>query len=163
MSRRFFLPLAAALIALSLAAAACSSGGGSQLSHAQYQQKLTEITQQFDKEQKTAFSGIDITNPNDIKKLGDRFRSAGDVIDNVADDLGGVNPPDDAADANAKLVDGFHKVADALRQLATAADDGDLQKLQSLSQEFAKGPAEAELKQATDALKKAGYKTPSGT
>ncbi|MFL5799678.1 MAG: hypothetical protein ACJ77A_17325 [Actinomycetota bacterium] len=162
MSRRLFLPLAAALVALSLAAAACSSGGGAQLTHAQFQQKLTQINQEFNKEQKTAFTGIDISNPNDVKKLGDRFRSAADLIDKIADDLGGLNPPDDAADATPKLVDGFHKIAEALRQLGTAADQGDVAKLQSLSTQFSKGPAEAELKQATDALKKAGYTTPAG-
>jgi len=162
MARRRLLPLAVALVALSLAAAACGGGGSPQMSHAQYQQKLTQITQQFDKEQQKAFSGLDITNPNDVKKLGDRFREAAGVIDDVADDLGGVNPPDDAADANGKLVDGFHKTADALRQLGDAADQGDLQKLQSLSTQFSNGPAATELKQAESELKKAGYKAPSG-
>jgi hypothetical protein len=161
MSRRLLLPLAAGLVALSLAAAACGGGAGDQLTHAQYQQRLTQITQEFAKEQRTAFAGLDITNPNDIKKLGDRFRAAGDAIDKVADDLNGVNPPDDAADANAKLVDGFHAVANALRQLASAADDGDLQKLQSLSTQFSKGPAERELEQAASELEKAGYKAPN--
>jgi hypothetical protein len=172
MSRRLvrrLLPLVATLAALSLGAVACSSGGGGggggpQLSHAQYQQKLTQISQTFAKEQKTAFTGIDITNPGDVKKLGDRFRSAADAIDGVADALNGLNAPNDAAAAYGKLVDGFHKIADALRQLATAADQGDLQKLQSLSTEFSKGAAERELEQAASELEKAGYKapTPSG-
>jgi X-X-X-Leu-X-X-Gly heptad repeat protein len=161
MSRRFLLPLATALVALALAAAACGGGGGAQLSHAQYQQRLNHLGQEFGKEQRTAFAGIDITNPNDVKKLGDRFRTAADAIDKLAGDLDGLNPPNDAADANGKLVDGFHKIADGVRQLASAADDGDLQKLQSLSNQLSKGSAERELEQATSELEKAGYKAPN--
>jgi predicted lipid-binding transport protein (Tim44 family) len=161
MSRRFPLPITTVLVALSLAAAACSGGGSAQLSHDDYQKKILQLGAEFQAKEQKAFGNLNIQNPGDLAKLGDKFREAADGVDNLADELSSVNPPDDAADANAKFVDGFHKAADALRELAKAADDKDFQKLRQLGTSLQNSDFAKELTKAGDELKAAGYRIPN--
>jgi hypothetical protein len=173
-----------ALVAVAIATAACSSGGnsssgntngaggttgggnvlGGQLTHDQYQQKITQIATDFQKQEKDSFGSLgNIQNPNDIAKLADQFNKAADDIDGVADELDGLNPPDDAKDANAKFVSGFHGIADELRQFAQAAADKDLQKMQQLGTEFQNSKATKDLNSAQHELEKAGYTVPNSS
>ncbi len=152
----------AALVAVAIATAACSGGG--QLSHDEYQQKLTQIAADFQTKEQSALGALGgIQSPDDLSKAAPAMNQAADDIDGVADQLNGLNPPDDAADANAKLVDGFHGIADAFREFAKAAEDKDLAKLQSLGQSFQNSPAAKELTSAGNELKKAGYKVPNSS
>jgi cytochrome c556 len=124
--------LMSTLVVVALATAACSGGG--QLSHDEYQQKLTQIASDFKTKEQSALGA-----------------------------LGGIQSPNDPADANAKLVSGFHGIADAFREFAKAAEAKDLAKLQSLGQSFQNSPAAKELSTASSELKKAGYKVPNST
>jgi len=172
----------AALVAMAIATAACSSGGdnssagntsggstssggnalGGQLTHDQYQQKITQIAQDFKQQQAESFGSLgSIQNPDDLPKAADAFSKAADEFDSLADELNGINPPDDAAAANAKLVTGFHAVADAFRQFADAAAAKDLQKLEQLGTQLQSSPAIKGLDAAENELKKAGYTVPN--
>ncbi|HXJ62837.1 MAG TPA: hypothetical protein VNN79_03695 [Actinomycetota bacterium] len=172
----------AALVAVAIATAACGGGGdktgstpgatsngggnalGGQLTHEQYQQKITQIAQDFQKQEQDSFGSLgNIQNPDDIAKLADQFNKAADDIDGVANELDGLNPPDDAAAANAKFVSGFHGIADELRQFAQAAAAKDLQKMQQLGTEFQNSQATKDLNAAEKALEKAGYTVPNST
>jgi hypothetical protein len=154
--------LMSTLVVVALATAACSGGG--QLSHDEYQQKLTQIASDFKTKEQSALGALGgIQSPNDLSKAAPAMNTAADDIDGVANQLDGLNPPDDAADANAKLVSGFHGIADAFREFAKAAEAKDLAKLQSLGQSFQNSPAAKELSTASSELKKAGYKVPNNT
>jgi cytochrome c556 len=149
--------LVAMLAAVALATAAC--GGGGQLSHDQYQQKVNQIAASFKAQQQQAVGALgSIKSPADLAKVAPAMNSVADAIDQVADQLDGLNPPDDAADANQKLVEGFHGIADSFRELAKAAQQKDLAKLQQLGQELQSSPATKDLNQAKTELQKAGYK-----
>jgi hypothetical protein len=162
---RRLIGIVATLVAVALGTAACGGGsgsGGGQLSHDEYQQKITQIAADFKaKEQDSLGSLQNIKTPDDLAKVGDTLRKGADAIDNVADELDSLSPPADAADANAKYVSGFHGTADALRQLADAADAKDFAKLQSVGQEFQSSQAAKDLKAADAELRTAGYTVPN--
>ena len=67
--------------------------------------------------------------------------------------------PSDAAGPNAKLVDGLHTLAAALRGFATVAENGDVPKVQAFVAEAKSQsiPGEKQIAAAIDQLKKAGY------
>jgi hypothetical protein len=154
--------LVSTLVVVALATAACSGGG--QLSHDEYQQKLTQIASDFKTKEQSALGALgSIQSPDDLSKAAPGLKQAGDDIDGVADQLDGLSPPDDAADANAKLVSGFHGIADAFREFAKAAEDKDIAKLQSLGQSFQNSPAAKQLNSASSELKKAGYSVPNSS
>lgn len=160
--QRRFTGLVVALVALALGAAACGGGGGGQLSHDGYQAKLTQVAAEFKTKEQASLGALSsIKSPSDIDKIAPAMNQGADDIDAVADELDALNPPDDAADANAKLVTGFHGIADEFRLFAQAAQDKDLQKLQELGTSFQNSEAAKELTQAGDELKKAGYKVPN--
>jgi hypothetical protein len=154
---RRLLALAAPLVALSLAVAACSGGG--QLSHADYQKKLDEISANLEKQSKVFSGAGDVNSLADLKKLGPQIRAAADAADQVGSELDGLEPPDDAAAANQELADNMPKVADDFREFADAAESGNLQKLQEIGVAFNKQTA-AGVKEVSDGLqqlKDAGY------
>jgi predicted small lipoprotein YifL len=161
MSRRL-LPLAAALVALSLAAAAC--GGGGPLSHGDYQKKLDQISADLQKQSAVFTNSGNVSSLDDLKKLAPKFRQAADATDQVAQELDGVEPPDDAATANQALVDNLPKVGDDFREFADAAESGDIQKLQEIGTQFNKqtAPGIKEVTAALEDLKKAGYTVQNG-
>jgi hypothetical protein len=156
--RRLTIGVAAA-VALSLALAAC--GGGSPLSHDEYQQKLTTLGRQAN-QQAAVVLGALFASKGDLKKIAPQIDQAADAIGGYADQLDGLTPPDDAADANAKLVEGFHAAENVLHQMADAAKAGDEQKVKSLSDSLTKGDYAKELAAAGKELTKAGYTLPQG-
>jgi len=144
-----------------------TTGGGAlggQMTHEQYQQKITQIAHDFQQQEQNSFGSVgNIQNPNDLTKLADTFNKAADDIDKVADELNGLNPPDDAKDANAKFVSGFHGIADELRQFAQAAAAKDVQKMTQLGTQFQNSQATKDLNKAEQELEKAGYTVPNSS
>jgi hypothetical protein len=148
--------LVATLAALALGAAAC--GGGGQLSHDEYQQHINQITATFKaQQQQTSAAFGSINSPSDLDKIVAPMNAAADAIDKVANDLDGITPPDDAKDANQKLVTGFRGIADTFRELAKAAQQHDVAKLQQVGQQLQSSTAATDLQQAKTELTKAGY------
>jgi hypothetical protein len=155
-SRRLYA-LAAPLVALSLAVAAC--GGGGRLSHADYQKKIDDISKSLQQQGKVFNGAGSVSSLRDLKKLAPQIRGAADATDQAADELDAVDPPDDAAEANRQLVDNLPRVADDFRDFADAAESGNLKKLQEIGTEFNKqtAPGVKEVAAGLSALKDAGY------
>jgi hypothetical protein len=135
--------------------------GGGQLSHEEYQQKLDEVRSDLE-EQEEAFTGLNPQSFQNLDQVAELFSRGADASDRVADELDGVDPPDDAAAANEKIVTGMRTLADLLNQFAEAADQGDLQKIQELGQQFQGGPPPEiqALEDAIQELRDAGYNVP---
>jgi hypothetical protein len=144
--------------ALALTAVAC--GGGSPLSHDDYQQKLNTLGRQAN-QQAAIVVGSVFGAKGDLTKIADQMDQAGDAIGGYADDLDGLTPPDDAADANAKLVEGFRAAETAFHQMAGAARANDKAKLDTLTKQLTNGDFAKELQQAGAELTKAGYTFPN--
>jgi len=66
-------------------------------------------------------------------ELADRVEAAQDELRAAADDLDGVEPPEDVAKENERLVAGMRAYADQLDAVREAAEDGDAEKLDELS------------------------------
>lgn len=109
------LVLLAALVALVLA----GCGGGDQLSKEDYIKELNAAGKALN----TSFSslGEGVSNSKDTKALGSRFQEAAKILRESSDKIGGINPPDDAADANKKLSDGLSKMADSFEEVGKEA------------------------------------------
>jgi len=159
---RRIICIVAALAAVVLAGTACNSGG-SQLTHAQYQQQLDSIQKEAKTKLSSSLSDLqNITGVDQLPSIAGSLNKAADDIDGLADELDGLNPPDDAADANAKLADAIHGLADQFRQLADAAENSDVRKFQEIGQGFRNSDAIKEGDQAAAALRKAGYNVKGG-
>ena len=154
MSRRS-IGMVAALVAVAIGAAACSGGG-----HDEYQQKLTTIGNQANRESAVVVGAI-FGSKGDLSKLAPQFDHAGDAIGGYADQLDSLTPPDDAKDANQKLVEGFHAAETAFHQMADTARSGDQDKLRTQADGLSKGEFAKELEAAGQELKKAGYSLPN--
>jgi hypothetical protein len=145
--------------ALATGLAAC--GGSSPMSHEAYQQKLTELTNQAN-QQAAVVLGAVFASKGDLPKLAPQLDAAGAAIGGYADELDGITPPEDAAEANAKLVKGFRAADEALHEIGAAAKAGDEQKVKSLSDNLERGEFAKELEEAGRMLKAAGYTLPQG-
>jgi septation ring formation regulator EzrA len=148
---------AAAIVAAGLVAAAAGCGGGGggsssgRLSKSEYEQKLKAEGSHL----KAAFSGSGIEQSSNVDELTKKLTSLQHELDQSADDLEALDPPEDAAADNAKLADVLHKAADTFGELKKAAKAQDQKRLQELSQEV--GAVLQEGRAASDDLKKKGY------
>jgi len=143
--------------ALAVGLVAC--GGGGPLSHQEYQQKLTTIGNQAN-QQAVVVLGAIFGSKGELPKLAPQIDQAGNAIGGYADELDGLTPPDDAADANAKLVTGFRAAEGLFHQIAAAAKTGDQDKVRSLTDNLDKGAYVKDLQAAGSELKAAGYTMP---
>jgi len=147
---------AATLAALSLAlvAAGCGSGGGSgggELSKAQYEQHLQADSQAITK----AFTPLRKP-PQTLAQLASQLKVG------AADDLDGVKPPKNVQADNAALVKGFREFADELELYRKAAVKKNPKLVQQAVAGLQKSHALVDARNATDDLKKKGYKLASG-
>lgn len=110
--------LIGALCALMLGAAGCGSSGhasGPQLTKAQYQAKLTQIGKEAGKAQSAISKAAESAKSvSDVQAAVRRYADAGD---HFASELEALNPPSDAAAANAALARGEHDNADETRAI----------------------------------------------
>ena len=149
----------ALVAAAALAMSAC--GGDSPLSHDEYQQKLTTIGQQANSQAVVVLAAV-FGSKGDLTKLAPQLEQAADAMQGYSDELGGIIPPDDAAEANTKLVSGFSAAAGTMHRMADAAKAGDAEKVKDLSDEFEHGDYVKDLEEAGRELKAAGYTLPQG-
>jgi len=147
----------AVVAAAALALSAC--GGGSPLSHDEYQQKLNTLGTQANQQAAVVLGAI-FASKGDLPKLAPQLDQAAGAIDGYAGQLDDLTPPEDAAEANAKLVTGFQAAAAVMHQMADAAQAGDEQKVRSLSDQLTKGAYAKDLEEAGRELTAAGYTLP---
>jgi hypothetical protein len=126
--------LLVALVVLTGVSAGC--GGGDALSKEEYQQELSqaatdlsEASQALAKELSNASIG-----EGSFKDAADEMGAIRDQLDQTADDLGGVDPPEDAEDAHNRLVDSLHAYSDDLEEIQGKLESGsDAEITESLS------------------------------
>jgi type VI protein secretion system component VasK len=158
MMQRRLASIAVAAVA-ALAMSAC--GGGSPLSHDEYQQKLTTLGTQANQQAAVVLGAI-FGSKGDLPKLAPQLDQAADAIDGYAGELDDLTPPDDAAEANGKLVTGFRAAAVVMHDMADAAAASDEQKVRDLSDQLSNGAFAKDLEEAGRELKAAGYTFPQG-
>jgi hypothetical protein len=105
------LPLAL-LALLSLLAAGCGGGGSDTASREEFQQAVVNARDRVD------FSLSQITKAKSKDDFLDRMEEASGNIDEAADDLEGVKPPEDFAPETDQLVDALHQLAVDLKATA---------------------------------------------
>jgi hypothetical protein len=136
----------AALAALALAG--CGSSGP--LSKADYEQRL----QKSGRELTAALAQLSRSNTKEEFTQGvDRVEN---VLNDVADDLDGITPPEDVQSANARLVDGFRKLAGDFEQVKAAAEKGPDAARQK-GRQVTTGLASREADQAIKEIQRRGY------
>ena len=124
-----------------LAGCGGGGGGGETLTKDEYQEKVTaagkELAASFEEIGKEAQAmSKDVSSLDDAKQL---FSNLSDVVakgeENLrtaADELDSISPPDDAQEANDKLVAGLEKMADDFGNLASALDGGSIADIATL-------------------------------
>ena len=146
-----------AAVGLAFAVAGCGSGGGGggggTLSKAQYEQHLGADSQAITK----AFQPLSKP-PSPLSVLASELKVGQDKLRSAADDLNGVTPPKDVAKDNQSLVQGLQKLADELESLRSAAAKKDPKLVQKALADLKTSHALVDARNATDDMKKKGYK-----
>ena len=140
------LALLAALVAVALA----GCGGGGPVSKSEYEQRL----QSAGRELTTALRELSRSNSKEEFKTGvDEVENA---LDDAADELAGITPPEDVQSANDRVVEGFRKLADDFEQVKAAADKGP-DAARKKGREVTTGPASRQANQAIKEIQRRGY------
>ena len=143
-----------AAVGLAFAVAGCGGGGGGgTLSKSQYEQHLRADSQAITK----AFQPLS-TPPSSLSVLASELKVGQDKLRSAADDLNGVTPPKDVAKDNQALVQGLQKLADELESLRSAAAKKDPKLVQKALADLKTSHALVDARNATDDMKKKGYK-----
>jgi hypothetical protein len=138
----------ALLLLAVLALAGC--GGGSPLSKGEYEQKL----QTGGRELTAALAQLSRSSskPEFVKGV-DQVEKA---LNDIADDLDGITPPEDVQSANDRLVDGFRKLAHDFEEVRAAADRGP-DAARKKGREVTTGAASREADLAIKEIQRRGY------
>ena len=128
-----FAPLAiiaALLLTIGAIAAACGGGGdggGDSLTIEQYFERLEALATSFDDRGTELEEGFDITadtSDDELIELSRDFLGGGlAVLQDFVDDLDGLNPPAEAADAHSAAVDAGKAAIAALEDVVDRLDD----------------------------------------
>jgi hypothetical protein len=137
-----------ALFALVLVLAGC--GGGERLSKAEYTQELKAAGVELADASKTLAQAT----------TGPQYKAgAEDVQDGLrqaADDLDGVNPPEDVDAANDRLVNAFRSLADEFDKVKEAAANG-AKSARAAGGRLARSQASEDARQAVLEIQRRGY------
>jgi uncharacterized phage infection (PIP) family protein YhgE len=140
---------------------ACGGGtGGDALSKQEYQDRLNTTRTELS----TSFEALGTQLEGALKGSGSLDDAASEVesiqekLRAQADELEGLTPPDDAAEANDKLTSGMQELADDLDAFKSALASRDFGKIQTEANKIATFTSGKKLQQAGDELEAAGYK-----
>jgi hypothetical protein len=120
------------------------------LTKAEYEQRVRADYAEV----QAAFQATRVQSPGE---LADRVEAAQDELRAAADDLDGVEPPEDVARENDRLVAGMRAYADQLDAVREAAEDGDAEKLDELSSALGRSEPVEEMAEAAEQMKFKGY------
>ena len=138
------------LLALAVLAVLVGGCGGERLSKNEYQQKLKD-------------AGVEISNTSrslSQATTGPQYatgaREAEDGLRKVADDLDGLDPPEDVAPANGRLVAAFRGLADEFAKVKAAAANGP-KAAQAAGARLARSQASEDAREAVLEIQRRGY------
>jgi hypothetical protein len=107
-------------------------------------------------ELQTASTAIgDLSQTRDLDKLADTIADFRERLDEAADDVDGLSPPEDVEEETDQIAEALQAFADTFGKMEDAARDGDLAGLQKAQAEIASKGAEAQ--RATASLEQKGY------
>jgi hypothetical protein len=86
----------------------------------------------------TLMSDIQPANATDPNAAADSLNKLADGLDNVHTELSGLDAPEDAQDELDRLLTSLEKGTDQVRDMAAAAENGNVEKLSSATQKFSK-------------------------
>jgi hypothetical protein len=147
----FSRPAAVAAVALGLVVAGC---GGSDKND--YVKHVNSAIASLSKSLSAA--GGALSSGNATAEAAAKLDAGGNAMDKASSDFKKLSPPSDAKDANAKIVDGFHKLAGNFHDMAKQARAKDLAGLTKSLTAFENSDGAQEIQKAQDELKAAGYK-----
>ena len=142
--------IAAGLAAVALVAAGC---GGT--SKEDYEGELDQIGESLD-EQLTEISR-DVQSSGSLENAADDIEKGADALDEAAGDFDDIDPPDDAEDAHAKIVDGVEALAGDFREAADAARANDAATVLELFSDIEASEGFKKIDEARKQLKAEGY------
>jgi hypothetical protein len=142
--------IVAAAAVLVLAVAAGCGGGGGPLTKAEYEQKL----QQAGRALTTALRELSRSNSKDEFKRGvDAVEKA---LNDAADELDGVTPPQDVEGANNRVVEAFRLLSHDFERVKAAAEKGP-DAAREAGRQVTTGAASREANQAIKEIQRRGY------
>jgi hypothetical protein len=149
--RRAGVIVLAAAIAIATAGCGGASGGGARLSKGEYEQRMSSIGSDL----QASSSGIDLTNTKDLDKVADAVAAFKVRLEDAADKIDDLNPPENAEEETGKIADALHAFAGEFGKMEKAARKGNLGDLQKAQQAVLIEGAEAQ--KAAQGLKDKGY------
>ena len=141
-----------AAVLLALVVAGCGSGGGGQLSKAEYQKHLQTDGDEITK----AFKPL-TQPPSSLDELASGLEAGVSKLNGAAEDLEGVKPPKNVKKDNSDLAAGLRELAHELDSLKKAAQKKDPQQVQKTLGDLRNSHGLIDARRATDDLKKKGY------
>jgi hypothetical protein len=138
-----------AILLAALVLAAC--GGGGALSHDEYEAKVAEVV--------TSIAvAVDVSPETPPFEQRERLRAAAGALREAGDELAGVDPPDDAAEAHAVFVEAVGELGDQIEALLAETDAiTDPVELNERFGDLQQFPALKELDRVSSMLARAGY------
>jgi hypothetical protein len=143
------MPHARLLLILSAALALAGCGGEDRLSKQEYAQKVRAVYADVQQ----AFQATNVPQG----ELADRVEAAQEQLREGADELEGVEPPEEVERANEELVEGMRRYADDLDRLRNAAESGDQHTIDDFNARIAQNEAVEQMAEAAEEMKFKGY------
>jgi VIT1/CCC1 family predicted Fe2+/Mn2+ transporter len=147
----FSRPVAVAAVALGLVVAGCGNSDKND-----YVKHVNQAIASLSKSLSAA--GGALSSGNATAEAAAKLDAGGRAMDKASADFSKLSPPSDAKDANAKIVDGFHKLAGNFHDMAQQARAKDLSGLTKALTAFENSDGAQEIQKAQDELAAAGYK-----
>lgn len=137
------------LLALSVGFLLAGCGGDDRLTKQEYAQKVRAEYGQVQE----AFQATNVPSG----QLAARVDAAQEQLREAADELDGVEPPEDVETENAQLVAGMRRYADDLDRLRNAAEKGDQRTIDDFNARLPQNEAVEQMAEAAEAMKFKGY------
>jgi hypothetical protein len=144
-------PAAAAAVALGLVVAGC---GGSAKND--YVKHVNQAIASLSKSLSDAGGALNAGDASAAAAA--KLDAGGRAMDKASADFKKLDPPSDAKDANAKIADGFHRLAGSFHDMANDARANDRAGLTKDLTAFQTSEGAQEIQKAQDELAAAGYK-----
>jgi len=146
-------------VVTSAAVLAGACGSKSPLMKAQYEQKVNQIGKQLSTTLDNTFSSPKLQHAGSLKETAEVFRVAQKNLEDAANRLDSLRPPEQVTNTHDLLVKGFRDFAHAFGRFARATENGDLSAIQKFNQQVSDQtlPAMIEIQRAIDQLKAKGF------
>ena len=102
--------------------------------------------------------GTDLTGSTDPKQIAGKLDEGAKALEDAADELDGIEPPDDAEKAHDKIVSGVKDLSATFEKGASEAKSGDLTKLVKTFSSIQGSQGASKIQEAQKELRDKGYK-----